>query len=72
MKCLVTGAAGFIGSHIVDELISQGLDVIGVDNLAFGDRSNVNPQSRFRVADKVGSTRNTVGKAFSKRSHRPS
>ncbi|MDP6716925.1 MAG: NAD-dependent epimerase/dehydratase family protein, partial [SAR202 cluster bacterium] len=51
MKCLVTGAAGFIGSHIVDELISRGFDVIGVDNLAFGDRSNVNPQSDFRVAD---------------------
>jgi nucleoside-diphosphate-sugar epimerase len=33
MKCLVTGAAGFIGSHLVDTLIQQGHDVLGVDRL---------------------------------------
>ena len=32
MKCIVTGGAGFIGSHIVDELINRGKNVIVVDN----------------------------------------
>ena len=31
MEALVTGAAGFIGSHICDALIAQGSDVVGVD-----------------------------------------
>ena len=34
MKCLVTGGAGFIGSHIVDRLINDGHEVIVVDNLS--------------------------------------
>ena len=42
MKCLVTGAAGFIGSHLVDELVSQGHKVIAVDNFAAGSKKNLN------------------------------
>mgnify|MGYP001264265658 FL=1 len=38
---LVTGAAGFIGSHIVDHLIAAGHDVVGVDNFATGRRENI-------------------------------
>ena len=34
-KCLVTGGAGFIGSHIVDRLVSDGYDVVVVDNLEY-------------------------------------
>ena len=34
MKAIVTGAAGFIGSNIVDKLILEGFDVISVDNLS--------------------------------------
>jgi UDP-glucose 4-epimerase len=38
---LVTGAAGFIGSHLTDGLLRQGLSVIGIDNLSRGTRSNL-------------------------------
>lgn len=41
MKCLVTGAAGFIGSHLCEELIRQGHQVYGFDNLSNGRKENI-------------------------------
>ena len=38
---LVTGAAGFLGSHLVDRLLSNGYEVVGVDNLFTGSRRNL-------------------------------
>lgn len=40
-KILVTGAAGFIGSHLCEHLVREGFDVIGIDNLSKGSLSNL-------------------------------
>lgn len=55
-RVLVTGGAGFIGSHLVDELLRRGHEVVAVDNLAVGRRKNLahaiaNPRLRFVEAD---------------------
>ncbi|WP_257160443.1 NAD-dependent epimerase/dehydratase family protein [Corynebacterium cystitidis] len=51
MRTLVTGGAGFIGSHLTDLLIKEGHQVTVVDNLSHGKRSNVNPGAEFVEAD---------------------
>jgi len=47
MAILVTGGAGFIGSHIVNDLIAMGENVIALDDLSGGFKENVNPKAKF-------------------------
>jgi UDP-glucose 4-epimerase len=50
-KFLVTGGAGFIGSHLVDYLIGNGARVAVVDDLSTGREENINPRARFYELD---------------------
>lgn len=54
MKILVTGVAGFIGSNLSEELLSQGYEVIGIDNFSYGEKRNISPllnNSRFKFLE---------------------
>jgi UDP-glucose 4-epimerase len=51
MKVLVTGGAGFIGSHIVDALVEKGMETVILDNLSTGRSENINPKATFYQAD---------------------
>lgn len=58
MRSLVTGATGFIGSHLCDALVSIGHEVIGVDSGVIGNERNIskligNPQFKFEAADVI-------------------
>ena len=48
---LVTGGAGFIGSHLVDRLLSLGYRVVVIDNLSSGKLKNLNPAASFHHSD---------------------
>jgi UDP-glucose 4-epimerase len=47
----VTGGAGFLGSHIVDALLARGNEVVVVDDLSTGNRTNLDPHADLRIAD---------------------
>jgi len=51
MKAIVTGGAGFIGSHLVDRLIEMGAEVVILDNLVSGRVENINPKAKFFQID---------------------
>jgi len=51
MNILVTGGAGFIGSHLVDSLIDLGHKVVIIDNLSTGLEKNINSKARFYQLD---------------------
>lgn len=48
-RVLITGAAGFLGSHLCDKFIAEGFDVIGMDNLITGDLKNI--EHLFKIGE---------------------
>ncbi len=73
MRVLVTGAAGFIGSHLVDRLLLEGEDVLGVDDLSSGTLSNLGDARRTRMGkftfQRVDVTSTALGEVVKK--HKP-
>ncbi len=51
MKVLVTGGAGFIGSHVVDHALAAGHEVLVLDDLSSGRRDNLDPRAQLHVLD---------------------
>jgi UDP-glucose 4-epimerase len=51
MKILITGGAGFIGSHVAERLVAGGDDVLVIDNYETGRRDNLSPGDRLRVIE---------------------
>src|SRR3989338_1828968 len=47
MKILVTGGAGFIGSHVVDTYVDMGHKVVALDNMSHGKTENINSKAKF-------------------------
>lgn len=59
-KILITGGAGFIGSHLVDKLIVQNHRVIIIDNLSTGRKKFINPRAKFYRLDIISPKIKTV------------
>lgn len=61
-KILVTGGAGFIGSHIVDALVGRGHEVVVIDDLSSGNKKNVNSRAKLVI----GSINDNLDEVFEK------
>lgn len=51
MKILITGGAGFIGSHLSDALLAKGNDVVVIDNYSTGRRDNLTPHPKLKIIE---------------------
>ena len=50
---LITGVAGFLGSHLSDRFINEGYDVVGMDNLITGDMKNIEHLMKLKEFDNL-------------------
>ncbi len=64
MRVLITGGAGFIGSHLADRLLAGGHDVHVVDNFATARRDNLDPQPKLQLTEGSIADRELVDRAF--------
>ncbi|MGH7322962.1 MAG: NAD-dependent epimerase/dehydratase family protein [Candidatus Rokuibacteriota bacterium] len=64
MRVLITGGAGFIGSHVADRLLAQGHHVLVIDTYATGRRENLTPQPGLRVVEGTIADAALVARAF--------
>ncbi|OJJ18251.1 nucleotide sugar epimerase [marine bacterium AO1-C] len=64
MKVLITGGAGFVGSHLTDRLLAQGHEVLVIDNYQTGRRDNLKPHSNLTIVEDTISDKAIVDKTF--------
>ena len=67
-RVLVTGGAGFVGSHVVDRLVENGNEVLVVDDMSTGSADNVNPAARLEQIDIRDGAMSALARSF--RPHR--
>jgi UDP-glucose 4-epimerase len=64
MKVLITGGAGFIGSHLADRLLARGDEVLVIDNYATGRRDNLTAQARLTIVEGTIADRSLMMRTF--------
>lgn len=64
MRILVTGAAGQVGSHVVDSALGRGDEVLGIDNFATGRKVHVASSSKYKFVEGSIADRQLVGELF--------
>ena len=65
MRVLITGGAGFVGSHLADRLLARGDDVLVIDNYATARRDNLEEQDRLTLVEGTIADRELVEETFS-------
>lgn len=66
MKVLITGGAGFVGSHLADRLLAKGDKVLVIDNYATGRRDNLTPHENLEIIEGSIADKELVDSAFAK------
>ena len=66
MKILITGGAGFIGSHLADALLTMGHEVLVIDNFKTGSANNLAPHRNLTIVEKSIVDKDSVLKCFSR------
>lgn len=64
MRVLITGGAGFIGSHVADQLLARGYIVLVIDNYATGRRDNLSAQPNLAIIEGTIADTDLVNRIF--------